>query len=538
MKKVAVIGAGVSGITSVKVCKDYGFDVVCFEKSEDIGGLWRYKPGDCEGEASVMKTTIINTSKEMMAFSDFPPPADLPNFMHHSNVLNYFRSYAEKFGVIGCIRFKTEVSLIKRSARYDETGEWDVTFTDLKTGETSTETFSGVLIANGHHAEPYTAHFEGLDKFQGKIMHSHSYKDHNGYEDKRIVIVGIGNSGGDIAVELGRIAKQVYLVIRSGNWCLTRVAIFGFPFDMNMQTRLFSWLLHKCPSMTNSVVEFLANLRFSHELYGMKCKHRLFNQHPMVNDDLANRIASGTVITKPNIREFTKTGVIFEDGSVADDIDIAMICTGYTIGFPVLEKDLIKVDDNKLTLYKLMYPPQLKHPTLSIIGLIQPWGAIMPISEMQARLACEVLTKRVRLPTPDVMIKVAEQYHDKVRERYGGSRRHTIQVDYLPYMDDLSKMIGARPRISNYIFKDPRLATTLAFGAAAPYQFRLEGPQTWSGAREALMTVWDRALHQMKSGRHFVDPNEERGKLADFKKVIFIFFALALVWFAGMMAFV
>lgn len=165
----------------------------------------------------------------MMAFSDFPPPADLPNFMHHSNVLNYFRSYAEKFNVIECIRFETEVNLIERSARYDQTGEWDITFTDLKyiqrviipsllsesevfcfrTGVTSTETFHGVLIANGHHAEPYFASFDGLDKFQGKVLHSHSYKDHAGYEDKKVVVIGIGNSGGDIAVELGRIAKQV-----------------------------------------------------------------------------------------------------------------------------------------------------------------------------------------------------------------------------------------------------------------------------------------------------------------------------------------
>lgn len=68
------------------------------------------------------------------------------------------------------------------------------------------------MMATGHHAEPYSASFPGLDKFKGRVVHSHSYKDHTGYEDKRVLIVGIGNSGGDIAVELGRIASQVRTV--------------------------------------------------------------------------------------------------------------------------------------------------------------------------------------------------------------------------------------------------------------------------------------------------------------------------------------
>lgn len=288
----------------------------------------------------------------------------------------------------------------------------------------------------------------------------------------------------------------------------------------------------------NSVVEFVANMRFNHDLYGMKCRHRLFNQHPMVNDDLANRIASGTVVMKPNIREFTETGVVFEDGTVAENLDEVILCTGYSIGFPALEKGLINVDDNRLTLYKLMYPPSLKHPTLAVIGLIQPWGAIMPISEMQARLHCEVVLKKVCLPDPDGMTKAAEQYHHYMRDRYGSSRRHTIQVDYLPYMDDLSTFIGAKPRVTKYIFKDPKLFRQLAFGPAAPYQFRLEGPHAWSGARDALMNVWRRSLHQLKSGRRLVLEKSDKSKMAELRNVVFLFFSLCLLWLLALTVFV
>ena len=84
-KRIAIIGAGVCGIVSAKCCLDQGLDVVVFDQTDYIGGLWRYQENiDQNGIASVMKSTVINSSKEVSAFSDFPPPADYPNFMHNS----------------------------------------------------------------------------------------------------------------------------------------------------------------------------------------------------------------------------------------------------------------------------------------------------------------------------------------------------------------------------------------------------------------------------------------------------------------------
>jgi len=109
--RVAVIGAGASGLPSIKCCLDDGLEPVCFERSADIGGLWNYenciKEGD--GHASVMKSTVINTSKEMLAYSDFPAPAEYPNYMHNKRILQYIRLYAEHFKLLPHIRFDTEV---------------------------------------------------------------------------------------------------------------------------------------------------------------------------------------------------------------------------------------------------------------------------------------------------------------------------------------------------------------------------------------------------------------------------------------------
>jgi len=112
--RVAVIGAGASGLPAIKCCLDDGLQPVCFERSADIGGLWNYENSQQEGEGygTVMKSTVINTSKELMCYSDFPMPDDYPNYMHNKLVLQYLRLYAEHFMLLPYIRFDTEVCLI------------------------------------------------------------------------------------------------------------------------------------------------------------------------------------------------------------------------------------------------------------------------------------------------------------------------------------------------------------------------------------------------------------------------------------------
>ena len=130
--------------------------------------------------------------------------------------------------------------------------------------------------------------------------------------------------------------------------------------------------------------------RFDHSMYGLKPKHGILAQHPMVNDELPNRLASGTLKLKPNIKHFTENGVAFEDGTTENDIDVVMFATGYVFGFPFLDESVIKVVQNKVELYKYIFPPNLKRQTLCIIGCVQALGALMPVSEMQSRLATRV----------------------------------------------------------------------------------------------------------------------------------------------------
>ncbi|XP_059196498.1 flavin-containing monooxygenase 5-like isoform X2 [Centropristis striata] len=498
--RVAVIGGGSSGLACIKTCLDERLEPVCFESSDDIGGLWRFKENPEADRASIYHSVIINTSKEMMCFSDFPIPGHFPNYMHNSLIMDYFQMYADRFQLTKHIRFNTKVLQVKQRSDFSHSGQWDVE-TENRDGMKEKHIFDAVLICIGHHCHPNMPlhDFPGIDTFKGTYFHSRDYKTPEDWRNKKVVVIGIGNSGGDIAVELSRVTKQLYLSTRRGAWILHRVADNGLPLDM-VGTRVDNFLRRNLPfGLSCSMRERKLNQRFDHSLYNLQPKHRVNSQHPTVNDELPNRILSGTVQVKPNIRRFQGSSVEFDDGSVVEDVDLVVFATGYRFSFPFLASHVVSVSDNKASLYKFVFPPELERPTLAIIGLVQPLGAIMPISEIQARWATRVFKGCLKLPSVASMQKDIQCKKDMMAKRYVTSQRHTIQVDYVNYMDQIAELLGVKPNIPKLLLTDPRLGLSVVFGPTSPYQYRLRGPGKWAGARQAILTQWDRVAQPMQT---------------------------------------
>ena len=158
--------------------------------------------------------------------------------------------------------------------------------------------------------------------------------------------------------------------------------------DMVYNTRLNAVLRDSIPNLAEWLQMRDMNKRLDHAKYAIQPSFGPSSAHPTTNDELPNRIISGGVIVKGNVSEFTETGATFEDGTFVDNIDVVVMATGYIFGFPFIDKSVIDVKDNKVNLYKYMFPPQ--NQTLAVIGCFQPLGAIMPVSEMQCRLATRV----------------------------------------------------------------------------------------------------------------------------------------------------
>jgi dimethylaniline monooxygenase (N-oxide forming) len=173
MRSVAIIGGGISGLICIKCCLDGDLLPTCYEMTNDIGGLWNYDANAIDGKASVMRSTVINTSKEFMAFSDFPPPAHYPNYMHNTKLLAYFRMYASKFNLLEHIRFRRRVTRVEPADDYEDTGCWliySVDANEKNEGNEKCERYDGVMLATGHHAYPRWATFPGLDQYKGKCL--------------------------------------------------------------------------------------------------------------------------------------------------------------------------------------------------------------------------------------------------------------------------------------------------------------------------------------------------------------------------------
>ena len=268
----------------------------------------------------------------------------------------------------------------------------------------------------------------------------------------------------------------MYLSTRSGSWIFHRVASNGRPFDQYMHRRLMKWLFMLVPySLACWFIELYLNSVFNHDDYQLEPQHRVFSQHIMVNDALPNRILSGTVIVKGDIDHLTENGVVFKGETEAVPCDCLIMATGYKITFPFISEQLVPVHRNKVRLYKWQFIPNIAHAhTLAFISLAQPIGALLPIGELQSRWFALLMANKLRLPSRDKMeedIRAKEQF----QQRFTQSERHTIQVDWVPFMDELAMEIGAYPKLWKYLFTDPKLFFNLILGASAPYQYRLEG---------------------------------------------------------------
>src|SRR3954470_820023 len=220
---VALIGAGSSGIAVAKALHERGVPFVCFEASDKVGGNWVF--GNSNQMSSAYKSLHINTSRKRMEYSDFPMPLDYPDFPHHSQIARYFDDYVDHFGFRDAIAFETGVERAERPPD----GGWLITLHDG-----ATERFDALLVANGHHWDkqmPELA-FPGADAFTGVQLHSHDYKgeDPSFFRDKRVVVLGMGNSAMDIAVEASYSAAATYLAARRGAWVVPKY-LFGRPLD-------------------------------------------------------------------------------------------------------------------------------------------------------------------------------------------------------------------------------------------------------------------------------------------------------------------
>lgn len=497
-QRVAVVGAGVSGLSSIKCCLDEGLEPTCFERSKNFGGLWKFTDGPKDGMTRVYKSLVTNVCKEMSCYSDFPFHEDYPNFMSQEKFWTYLQEFAEHFGLLKYIQFQTTVCNITRRPDFNETGQWEVvTETD---GRYSRAVFDAVLVCTGNFLNPHLPleSFPGIHNFKGQILHSQEYKTPESFQGKCVLVIGLGNTGGDLAVELGHSAAQVLLSTRTGAWVIGRTSNGGYPYNMMITRRYHNFVAQVLPSFVLKwIQERQKNKRFNHEMYGLSIAK---GKKPkvVVNDELPTSILCGAVTVKGGVKEFLEHGVLFEDGSMEEHVDAVIFATGYTFSFPFLEEPLRSLCAKKLFLYKYVFPCSLDRATLAFIGLISLQGSILAGTELQARWATRVFKGLCSIPSSHKLMTEATK-KQKLIERGVIEDPTQDKLNFIKYLDELAVLIGAQPQVLSLLLTDPRLAWEVFFGPCTPYQYRLQGPGKWAGARQAILTQWNRTMKPLKS---------------------------------------
>jgi dimethylaniline monooxygenase (N-oxide forming) len=433
----AVIGAGSSGIAAAKALHERGVPFTVFEASDRIGGNWVF--GNRNGMSAAYRQLHINTSRDRMEYSDFPMPKSYPDYPHHTQIAAYFEAYVDHFGFRDRIRFETTV----KHARRAEDGVWE-----LELGDGSVERYDALLVANGHHwdarwPEPM---FPGHDTFTGTQIHAHDYRDSDIFAGRNALILGMGNSAMDIAVEASYVADRTFLAARRGAWIIPKY-LFRRPTDqMPNDTRLPVKLRMK-------LLEAMVRLHVGRpEQYGLpKPDHPFGAAHPTVSGRIVDRLQHGTITPKPNIARLDGDEVEFVDGT-RERVDVVVYCTGYRITFPFFDADLISAPDNRIELFKRVMHPEID--SVYFVALVQPLGATMPIAEAQGQWIADELRGEYLRPSRSAMLHDIRAENEAMRKRYVASKRHTIQVDFDDHMIAVARERaagGERARAAGYV---------------------------------------------------------------------------------------
>lgn len=424
--RACIVGAGSSGIAAAKTLHEAGVPFDCIEKGNRVGGNWVID--NTNGMSSAYEGLYINTSRDRMQFSDFPMPRSYPDFPHHSQIARYFEDYVDHFGFRKTIQFSSSVDAITK----EEDGSYRVVVTD-EAGKTAPRHYDAVLVANGHHWDPMMPDPPFPGRFDGRELHAHHYRSKDELRGKRVVVVGMGNSAMDIAVESSEVAARTFLSGRRGVHVIPKY-MFGRPLDQFFTSARIPW------SVRQRMGEMLHRLAVGDmERYGLpKPDHRIGDAHPTISGRILDRLAHGAVTFKPNIAERMGDRVRFTDGTI-EEVDVIVYCTGYKVTFPFFDPSFIAAKDNDLPLFMRVFHPD--HERLAFIGLLQPLGAIMPLAEAQGRWLARYLKGEYALPPVAEMRKRMEEERRAMFARYVKSKRHTMQVDFDDYLLELEREI-------------------------------------------------------------------------------------------------
>lgn len=459
IRKVAIVGAGISGLATARVLLAQGIQCTLFDRRHSLGGVW----------ADGYLNFGVQVPRHFYEFPDWPITGD--DFTPGPVVQQYLEGYARHFGILPHIRFGCPVVAVNERA---EPGSgWSVTVQD-KPG-TKTEEFDLVVISVGLYSEtPHIPKFEGLANFQGNVIHVSALKSPSQLAGKRVVVVGYGKSATDAALEAAKHARSTNLVFRHAHWPIARKLLGLVPFTYGMFHRLVSTLIPKYiyPTPLEKVVHTLGRplvwlwWRIVELLLRFQCRlgSKFGSRIDLVSNDPIEIGGFGepTMVPRPGffeaihegkiqphrtgVRSFTQSEVIIDTGEKIT-ADVVVLGTGWQTDYAFLPpsvRDLLGFEADGLYLYKHMLHPDV--PRMAFIGHASTNSCILT-SSIQARWLGCLLAGKFFIPDRAEMQREISAMKDWKRSWLPVSEQRgaRIMLHMLHYHDGLMRDMRANP---------------------------------------------------------------------------------------------
>jgi cation diffusion facilitator CzcD-associated flavoprotein CzcO len=425
-QRVAVIGAGAAGLCAAKHLKTSGHDVTVFELGSHIGGLWVYQ--NDSGRSPAYRSLHINSEAKVTGYRDFPLPKDAGLFPSHEAVKDYLNAYADQFDIRRRIRFNSRVVAVEptspapvRLATADgaPSQAWR-----LRLEDGSAEEFDLVVVANGHQAEPMHPPF--AEDFTGEYLHSVQYRVPEPFEDKDVLVVGVGNSGLDIAADVCTVTRSTVIAARSPVLVMPRMFL-GAPLSRFLAKVEKPWLPWPVRRRVRELVTQLVHGRM--EDWGFVTPK--VQTHPSSHPTLFSHMAWGRIRVRPGVTKVAGREVHFADGSV-ETFDAMIAATGYEIDLPFLAPDLSPVVGHRIDLYRRVVHPD--HPGLYFVGLFDVGGgANIRMMDVQVRWLAAVVNGEVPLPDAEEMRASFRAEQEHMHHQFPDRPRYGLELDPREY---------------------------------------------------------------------------------------------------------
>ncbi|MCC2032637.1 flavin-containing monooxygenase [Microbacterium allomyrinae] len=400
--RICVIGAGAAGLAAARDLAERGADFVVYEKSDKVGGHWHHD----------YEALHLITARDVSGFRDFPMPADYPLFPSREQVARYMVAFADAFDLHEHIRMNTSVDAVRPRGENGIDG-WDVTTSD---GETNR--FDSVIIANGHLWNPFTPAW--AKPFAGKVVHSHDYRTVADIDGDRVLVVGSGNSGCDLAVDAAASRFETTISIRSGTVFQPKTYFGRARTDLPFA----KWPAVLQERAYRALVEISVGNSANYPGLPKPETTNLYKIRPIINSQLLHWMHHGRVDVAPGIVGIQGKEVTFTDGSVRE-FDTLLLATGFITSFPFLDATLQWQGNMPLRYANGTLSSGLAN--LYFLGLVAPAGAQWPVYEVQMQLI-DALSRLQRMSGEPIVHRFAaveEPMTELDMPRYQWNRRLT-----------------------------------------------------------------------------------------------------------------